>query len=289
MTYNEAVVECQHCGDLFELKTLLLPSGHSISFTFSPFVNLVMMVTGSANIISYQSSFELTMGQVWLAGSEEEYKLSNNGGDQEAVLICVGIREAMLARFYERHDNALLRKTQALNVVKSMLPRGKAPIVFPSCDLTKLTLDSFQLFRQLGDDRLNALKLEELLLLKLKGDHGQILASELLNRVNPAQEKFRRFMEANVTKNWTIATYAEHMGMSLTSFKDMFGQVFKESSPKMWINERRLRHADIQLRTSSRRLIDIAVESGFSSQSYFTQLYKSKYGIAPSEARQKRI
>ncbi|WP_226648328.1 helix-turn-helix transcriptional regulator [Microbulbifer variabilis] len=286
---RDVVVECQHCGDLFELKTYSIPRGKSVVLTFSPFVNLVMMVTGSASIKYDQSSFELTMGQVWLAGFDEEFELTNDLKEQDVVVICVGIRAAMLTRFYERYDNALLNKKQALKMVKSVLPKGKAPIIFPSCDLTRLTLDSFRLFSRLDDHGLNALKLEELLLLKLKSDHGQILADELLNRVNPAQEKFRRFMEANITKNWSIATYAKNIGMSLTSFKNMFGQVFRESSPKSWVNERRLRHADIQLRTTSKRLVDIAIESGFSSQSYFTQLYKSKYGVSPSEARQKCI
>ncbi|WP_444933246.1 helix-turn-helix transcriptional regulator [Microbulbifer sp. JTAC008] len=286
---SRVAIDCQHCGDLFELKTFSIPRGESIVLTFSPFVNLVMMVTGSAGIRYHQSNFELTIGQVWLAGSDEDFELSNNLKDQDIVVICVGIRAAMLTRFYERYDNALFRKEQALKMVKSVLPKGKDPIVFPSCELTRLTLDSFRLFSRLDDEGLNALKLEELLLLKLKSDQGQILADELLNRVNPVQEKFRRFMEANVTKNWCIATYAKNIGMSLTSFKNMFSQVFSESSPKSWINERRLRHANIQLRTTSKRLVDIALESGFSSQSYFTQLYKSKYGVSPSEARQKCI
>ncbi len=289
ITNGEEVVECQHCGDLYEFKIFSIPSGKSIALTSSPFFNLVMMVSGTANITNRQSNFELKMGQVWLASSDESFRLGNIHKNQDAVVICVGVRAAMLSRFYERYDNALLHKKQAPNMMKSVLPRGKAPFIFPSCELTKLTLDSFRLFGQLDNDGLNALKLEELLLLKLNSDHGKMLANELLNQVNPEQEAFRRFMETNITNNWSLADYAKQIGMSLTSFKNMFSLVFRGSSPKSWINERRLRYADVQLHTTSKRLVDIALESGFSSQSYFTQLYKSKYRISPSLVRKECV
>ncbi|WP_444897025.1 helix-turn-helix transcriptional regulator [Microbulbifer sp. VAAC004] len=284
---REITIESHHSGDLIELITISIPQGKSAAFIFAPVINLVLMVAGSASITYNQSKFELSVGQVWLVGSDTDFNLSNKSESQDIVAICVRIREAMLARFYDRYDNALILKKQAAKMVESSLPKYASPIIFPSCELTRITLDSFRLLGRLDNDGLNALKLEELLLLKLNSEHGEILADELLNRVNPTHEKFRRFMESNTTKNWSVATYAKQIGMSLTSFKKMFGQVYKENSPKAWINEKRLRHADIQIRTTNRRLVDIALESGFSSQSYFTQLYKSKYGISPSEARQK--
>ncbi|GAA5442512.1 HTH-type transcriptional activator RhaS [Microbulbifer sp. NBRC 101763] len=283
---REVVVECRHCGSLFELKMLSVPYGESIGLNFSSPLNLIMVAAGTALVKGNQSSFELTVGQTWLASSNSDFRLSSDLRGHSIIIICVGIRAAMITRFYQRYDNTLLHKRNGINIDSSTLPEDKAPIVLPGCELTRLTLDSFRLFSLLGDDGLNTLKLEELLLLKLNSDHGPILAAELLNHINPLQENFRRFMEENFTKNWSVATFAKHIGMSLTSFKNMFGQVFRESSPKSWINERRLRYADAQLRTTRKRLIDIALDSGFSSQSYFTQLYKLKYGVSPLGARQ---
>ncbi|MCO1333492.1 AraC family transcriptional regulator [Microbulbifer sp. OS29] len=282
-------IECQFPSDLFKLQKILVPPGEVVSLDFSSNVNLVMMISGSAGIECdcIDARFQLDSGQVWLASAVNRFLLSSKGDGAEVVAICISIQAAMLDRFYERYSKALLRAKNK-QVGASVRPTCKNNLfIFPECDLVRFTLDSFNVFSQLGDDGLMVLKLEELLLLKLNSDYGRILADELLGQVNPENERFRRFMEANVTQNWSMVIYAKHIGMSLTAFKNMFGRVFREESPKAWINTRRLRYADIQLKTSNKRLVDVALDNGFSSQSYFTQLYKAKYGLPPSEVRQK--
>ncbi|WP_444941489.1 helix-turn-helix transcriptional regulator [Microbulbifer sp. ZKSA004] len=286
LTATEIVVECQHCGDLFEIQTLLVPPGKSIELSLSPFLNLIIMDTGYAKVTSRNSPFELLKGQVWLAGSGHSCKLSNTSSGQHAVIVAVGIRETMLNRFCKRYNHSLHSEKHRITVEKPMFPEGSTPIIFPNCHLTDLTLSSFKLVKQLGDNQLSALKLEELLLLKLSSTHGQILAGELLDRANPEIHSFKRYMEENATKCWTVAMYAENIGMCLTLFRRKFRLVFNGISPKLWLIEQRLRHADFKLRTTNMRLVDIAEESGFSSQSYFTQTYKAKYGFTPTEAKQ---
>jgi len=282
----KAVIENRLCGDLFELKSAQIPPQGKAEIGFDPLINLVMTVVGDVRVVTDDSSFELSNGQVWLVNGIDKCEMGNlNDGD--AVVMSVLIKSTMLSRFFERHkDNDSSKTGRPVNIVSDMLAGANDPVIFPSCELTSLTLESFRLFSQRNDDGLNALKLEELLLLKLQGDKGQILEKEMRSKNDPVQEKFRRFMEENVTQNWSISKYASSIGMSLTSFKNMFGQVYQGQSPKAWINERRLRYADLQLRTTKKRMIDIALESGFSSQSYFTQLYKTYYGISPSAARQ---
>lgn len=283
-------IEHRKCGDLFELRTALIPPNELTTLSFEPLINLVMVVFGSIQVETNHSTFELTVGQVWLVNGSESCSLLNLKAKQDAVVLSVLIKSTMLSLFFSRYQYDEESEKKMLtscddNRVKSEVEMSQ--IVFPTCQLTRLTLESFRLFSQQSDLGLNALKLEELLLLllKLKGDKGQLLVKKMRNENDPIQEKFRRFMEKNATRNWQVSDYAKNIGMSLTSFKNMFGRVYGAKSPKAWINEKRLHHAQLQLKHTNKRMIDIALDSGFSSQSYFTQLYKTHYGVSPSGAR----
>lgn len=53
-----------------------------------------------------------------------------------------------------------------------------------------------------------------------------------------------------------------------------------------YIRERKLTEAVYKLRETNLRVLDIAMEFGFSSQSQFTTLFKKYYGITPQACRQ---
>lgn len=53
-----------------------------------------------------------------------------------------------------------------------------------------------------------------------------------------------------------------------------------------YIRERKLTEAVHRLRTTEQRVLDIALDFGFSSQSQFTTLFKKYFGITPQMCRQ---
>jgi len=70
----------------------------------------------------------------------------------------------------------------------------------------------------------------------------------------------------------------------------LFLLAFGESGPQLmsiraWISERRILYAHQLLLNSEMSIVDIAMEAGFSSQSYFTQSYRRRFGCTPSRAR----
>lgn len=276
------------CLDLFEADTYALPPCQQCSLAFQPVINLLMVESGKITVSDNETELELTAGQVWLVEENQTLTVNNTSASQDALIISVRLHLAMISRFKHRYDQALLQRQDQRSLINSMIMQGKAPTVFPSSDLTRMAITAFRLFGSQGDEGLYALKLEELLLLNLKSSKGHLLAFQMLTRTDPAKEKFRQFVEENVLNDWSLSTYAKQSAMSLTAFKVMFNQVFCETSPKAWINEKRLQHADKELRTTRKRIIDIAMESGFSSQSYFTQSYKARFGRSPSDTRQNR-
>ncbi len=85
-------------------------------------------------------------------------------------------------------------------------------------------------------------------------------------------------------KEWKLTDYAQEFGASLTTFKELFNEHYG-ISPRAWISERRLLHAHKLLLTSKMSIVDVAMEAGFSSQSYFTQSYRRRFGTTPSKVR----
>ncbi len=56
-----------------------------------------------------------------------------------------------------------------------------------------------------------------------------------------------------------------------------------------YLRRRRLAFALIEVRDSTRDLLEIALDYGFSSHEAFTRAFKEAYGINPSEYRKKPI
>ncbi|WP_188048252.1 helix-turn-helix domain-containing protein [Vibrio vulnificus] len=146
-------------------------------------------------------------------------------------------------------------------------------------------LSSIQtLEQQAYPDTIMRLKYEELLLLLLYSKGGGGLYALLSQQTNPTSQRLRRFMEQHYLKEWKLTDYAREFGASLTTFKELFNECYG-SSPRAWISERRLLHAHKLLLVSKMSIVNIAMEAGFSSQSYFTQSYRRRFGTTPSRVR----
>ncbi len=57
------------------------------------------------------------------------------------------------------------------------------------------------------------------------------------------------------------------------------------TSPQLYLQNRRLLHAESLLKNSLRRIQEIAFESGFSDPNYFSRCFKEKNGITPKQFR----
>ncbi|MDH1631117.1 helix-turn-helix transcriptional regulator [Pseudomonas mosselii] len=128
------------------------------------------------------------------------------------------------------------------------------------------------------------LRLEELLLLLVFGPQGRTLLAALRQQGNRHADRLHAFMEQHYLREWRLDQYAEAFGLGLTAFKSLFCSLYN-CSPRAWITERRIVHAHHLLLNTRMSIVDIAMESGFSSQSYFSQSYRRRFGCTPSDAR----
>ncbi|WP_144393327.1 helix-turn-helix transcriptional regulator [Pleionea sediminis] len=280
-------IERHQCGNLFHSTHFTLHTNTEVDIDVTSPLTLLLIENGSITVSFESGNRILEVGQSLLLHEAGTLVVKNNHR-QSASINRITFSFDMISRFNERYGSVVSRYSKNKEALAYILAQKNDLIVFPECDLTRMAFHTLNVFSAYEDNALYALKLEELLLLKLTGGKGHLLAFILLGACDPAKERFRKFVEQNVLNDWSLAQYAKEYGLSLTAFKLTFLKVFGGTSPKAWINDKRLRHADIQLRTTQKKIIDIAIEAGFSSQSYFTQSYKAKYGCSPSEARSQR-
>jgi AraC-like DNA-binding protein/mannose-6-phosphate isomerase-like protein (cupin superfamily) len=96
----------------------------------------------------------------------------------------------------------------------------------------------------------------------------------------------KEHMEAHFTEPLPMNEVAQKAGCS----RAHLFLVFKREtgmSPNDWLQRRRVKAATELLRTTNRKLEDIANASGFSSAQYFCQVFRKYTGKTPGEHRQK--
>ena len=67
-----------------------------------------------------------------------------------------------------------------------------------------------------------------------------------------------------------------------------FCRVFKQytlKTPVQFINGVRLTHAADELANTNKRVLDVAMDCGFNSVSYFIEVFRESCGITPSRYR----
>ena len=95
-------------------------------------------------------------------------------------------------------------------------------------------------------------------------------------------EMAKKFIFDNYKSKITIADICEEIGCSkstlITGFKKEYGTTVNN-----YITDVRLGEAVNMLKMGDRHIGEIATETGFSDQSYFSKVFSAKYGIPPSE------
>ncbi|HEY6435104.1 MAG TPA: AraC family transcriptional regulator, partial [Ignavibacteriaceae bacterium] len=137
---------------------------------------------------------------------------------------------------------------------------------------------------------------EALLKLKLK----ELILSILVSKKNPLLYNYFKLiaireipsvseiMENNFRYNLSLENYAELCHRSLSSFKRDFQKQYNES-PGKWLLKKRLEYSAVLLRNNNMNVSQIIFESGFEDLSHFSRAFKSKFGVSPTQYRQKSI
>ena len=101
-----------------------------------------------------------------------------------------------------------------------------------------------------------------------------------LSRLRSALGWIDRHLDAEITN----AALARHVGLGESHFRHVFVKAFGVS-PNQYVRQRRLERARHLLTLTSRPIVHIASDCGFTSQSYLTTCFKARHGVTPARFR----
>jgi AraC-like DNA-binding protein len=113
----------------------------------------------------------------------------------------------------------------------------------------------------------------------VRGDGMKDTAAESIKNVI-------EYMQGNYQTNITITMLAQRCSVSPGHFCRMFKR-YTMKTPVEYINCFRLSKAAQMLETTDRKVLDIALDCGFNSLSYFINIFHENVGCTPSDFRKK--
>jgi AraC family transcriptional regulator len=102
-----------------------------------------------------------------------------------------------------------------------------------------------------------------------------------------ALRRVQLFVEANLERTIQLADLAERAELSLYHFARAF-KMSAGMTPRIFVEQRRIERAKRLIDQSRHALSEIAVESGFGTQSRLTTTFKRRTGFTPAEYRRGR-
>ena len=130
------------------------------------------------------------------------------------------------------------------------------------------------------------LKLQELLLHILEIDHSGQFKSILFSLYKGEKVDLEYLMNSYYLKPLSLEELSRLSGRSLSAFKRDFQEQFN-NSPALWIKNKRLEYAVLQLEKTNKNVSEISMEIGYESVSHFIKAYKSKFGRTPGKNGEK--
>ncbi len=97
--------------------------------------------------------------------------------------------------------------------------------------------------------------------------------------------KGKNFIQKHYSEDIVLKDIANHVFLSPSYFHKIFTMAMNKS-PHEYLVERRISAAKKLLKTTDMTMLEISEKCGFSTQSYFNQIFKSKVGVTPTQYRQ---
>ncbi|OHX64143.1 helix-turn-helix domain-containing protein [Flammeovirga pacifica] len=202
------------------------------------------------------------------------WKGNKDASHNEAIL--VHIYPDILKKIYDNHLPTFLTENKGNSHVTA--ERLK---LSPMIQNYTASLNFYFDHPSMVTDELIQLKIKELLLLLVNSHFSKNLSNMFCNLFNPITLDFKKMVATHLFEDISVQDFANIAGLSLSTFKRKFQQVYKVS-PKKYINQKRLEKAHTLLIETDLRITEIAYDCGFNDISYFSKSFHSYYKKSPS-------
>ncbi|MEM7427348.1 MAG: AraC family transcriptional regulator [Pseudomonadota bacterium] len=118
--------------------------------------------------------------------------------------------------------------------------------------------------------------------LRSEGQERSVLAAF----ANPAICRVLETLHKNASQNWTLEEMAQIAGMSRTVFAERFSRSMS-MTPMAYLTHWRMQLARRYLRETEMAVIEVAEQSGYSSEASFSRVFKKQFGTPPGLYRRR--
>jgi AraC family transcriptional regulator, exoenzyme S synthesis regulatory protein ExsA len=126
---------------------------------------------------------------------------------------------------------------------------------------------------------LTNLKVREAIMILL--ETNPVFKDILFDFSEPGKLDLEAYMNEHYKYNVDLNRFAYLTGRSLATFKRDFEKIYN-TSPKRWLQQRRLKEAYYLIKEKGKRASDVYLEVGFEDLSHFSFAFKKSFGVAPS-------
>ena len=237
---------------------------------------VIFVLEGEKKFVSATQTIHVRKGNIVFI--RRGYYLMQETIDTNYRSLVFFFNEKLLKEFVGQHlelfNNSLLRNEE-----------NSTLLVFEITEsLDKFTESIFPYFN-LKTQYLNhflRLKLHELLLHILEIDVSGQFKNILFSLYKGEKVDLDYLMQSYYLKPLSLNELSRLSGRSLSAFKRDFQEKF-DTSPALWIKNKRLEHAGLQLENTHKNVSEISMEIGYESVSHFIKAFKEKFGKTPGK------
>lgn len=125
-----------------------------------------------------------------------------------------------------------------------------------------------------------ALEILSFMLTSFKKNDENFENKKLRTKDMEAIEKAVEYIDANISNTGTVNDLAKIAGINTNKLQEGFQLIFGKTVNE-YIRDKRLTKALNLLSTGNKNVSEVVYELGLSSRSYFSKIFKEKYGISP--------
>lgn len=241
---------------------------------------IVHVVHGQSRLHAANCSLNLNDGDTVVMKSDNFVNnwLANADGASNQV-IAFQLSTPFLKHLYQNHLPAWFSNSKKSNE-NAALKAYAHPLIADYFNSLQVYFQNSNLL----SEEVVQLKIRELLSLLIETDTSGKLRGLFGELFTAGDYNFQEVIQQNLFEDLSIEELAFLSGLSLSSFKRKFKELYG-TSPNKYINCKRLEKAQILLKTSKLSISEIAYDCGFSDVGYFSKVFKNNYHILPSELR----
>jgi len=151
--------------------------------------------------------------------------------------------------------------------------------------LTNITLFEEYLEKKLAPELLK-LKIEEIFLHTMRMN-PQGFSNFLNTIINKTDERTLHILESNIDLIETLGDMCSLTRLTPNKLR-RYIKNHTNTTPKLWIDSKRLQKAKLLLKNSDKNISEIATECGYTTPSWFISQFKKEYTKTPKEFREQK-